>query len=235
MRGTGPNMSAARKRRKDVGRYQQSRPCARTLPEGFFSPHNNADVETTDIEADAPDRRQGRERRATPPRRERWLPRFAFYSHLWVGVIFTVVLLVISITGILLNHKRGLGLMPEVENVPTRTFGASLSLGELATRALTEAGDARNPEEGIDRMDVRPRDGLVKVRLRDPSSTEVTLNLADGRVLHVGARGDVFLEKLHSGEIFGSRGILLSDAGAVALTLLLVTGYWLWLRPRWRR
>ena len=181
------------------------------------------------------DRRAGAERRAVPPRRERWLPRFAFYSHLWVGVVFTVVLLIISVTGILLNHKRGLGLMPEVENAPTAAFNSSLSLGDLGARALAEVGETRPAEEAIDRMDVRPRDGLVKVRLRTPGSTEITLNLADGRVLHVGERGDVFLEKLHSGEIFGSQGVLLSDAGAVALTVLLITGYWLWLRPRWRR
>ncbi len=193
-------------------------------------------MDKTDTEIpSAVDRRAGAERRAVGPRRERWLPRIAFYSHLWVGVVFTVVLLAISITGILLNHKRGLGLMPEVEHAPTAAFASALSLGELGTRALAEVGDSRSVEEGIDRMDVRPRDGLVKVRLRDPGSTEVTLNLADGRVLHVGERGDVFLEKLHSGEIFGSQGVLLSDAGAVALTVLLVTGYWLWLRPRWRR
>ena len=193
-------------------------------------------MEKTEAEVvPTPERRAGTERREIGPRRERWLPRFAFYSHLWIGVLFTVVLLVISVTGILLNHKRGLGLMPEVEHTPTGAFSTALTLGELGARALAEAGDARSAEEGIDRMDVRPRDGLVKVRLRDPSSTEVTLNLADGRVLHMGARGDVFLEKLHSGEIFGSRGVLLSDAGAVALTVLLITGYWLWLRPRWRR
>lgn len=193
-------------------------------------------MEETDTDIPpATDRRAGTERRAVGPRRERWLPRVAFYSHLWIGVLFTVVLLVISVTGILLNHKRGLGLMPEVDNVPIGAFSTSLPLGELGARALSAGGDSRSPEEGIDRMDVRPRDGLVKVRLRDPSSTEITLNLADGRVLHVGARGDVFLEKLHSGEIFGSRGVLLSDAGAIALTLLLITGYWLWLRPRWRR
>ena len=170
-----------------------------------------------------------------PSRRERWLPRFAFYSHLWLGVIFTVVLLVISITGILLNHKRGLNLMPEVEHAPTGEFSAALSLDELALRALRAAGDSGAPAAAIDRMDVRPRDGLIKVRLRDATSTEVTLDLTDGRVLHMGDRGDVFLEKLHSGEIFGSQGVLLSDAGAVALTILLITGYWLWLRPRWRR
>ena len=193
-------------------------------------------METTDLQQDAADdRRTGRERRTVGPRRERWLPRFAFYSHLWVGVVFTVVLLVISITGILLNHKRGLGLMPEVDHAPNGEFAAALPLDDLARRALRAVGDSASTESVIDRMDVRPRDGLVKVRLRDAASTEVTLDLLDGRVLNIDSRGDVFLEKLHSGEIFGSRGILLSDAGAVALTVLLITGYWLWLRPRWRR
>ena len=192
-------------------------------------------METTDIEMDPPERREGRERRSVPPRRERWLPRFAFYSHLWVGVVFSVVLLVISITGILLNHKRGLGLMPEVDHVPSGEFAAALTLDDLARRALREVGDSAAPDLAIDRMDVRPRDGLIKVRLRDAASTEVTLDIVTGRVLAVDSRGDVFLEKLHSGEIFGSQGVLLSDAGAIALTILLITGYWLWLRPRWRR
>jgi uncharacterized iron-regulated membrane protein len=54
-------------------------------------------------------------------------------------------------------------------------------------------------------------------------------------VLHIGPRGDAFLEKLHSGEIFGSQGVLLSDAGAVALVITLITGVWLWLAPRLRQ
>ena len=44
----------------------------------------------------------------------------------------------------------------------------------------------------------------------------------------------MFLEKLHSGEIFGSRGVLLSDAGAIILVLTLITGIWLWLAPKLR-
>ena len=173
------------------------------------------------------------------PRRHRPMTRVAFYAHLWLGVIFTVALLVISATGVLLNHKRGLGLMPDVANAPERPFAESLPLDRLATIALEAAGEARgdreaaNAERAIDRMDVRPRDGLVKVRMRDAASTEVTVDLTSGRVLHVGPRGDVFLEKLHSGEIFGGlRWVLLSDAAAIALVVTLVTGYWLWLAPR---
>lgn len=162
------------------------------------------------------------------------LSRAAFYAHLWLGVLFTAVLLVISITGILLNHKMPLGLMPDVSHEPTAEFAVALPLAELARRALDAAGESGGIAS-IDRMDVRPRSGLVKVRMRDPESTEVTLDIASGSVLHIGARGDVFLERLHSGEALGDGWVLLSDAGAVALIVLLVSGYWLWLWPRWRR
>ena len=162
------------------------------------------------------------------------LQRAMFYAHLWLGVLFTVVLLGVSITGIVLNHKRGLGLMPQVENPAPRPLAASLPLAALAYRARAAAGldEATAP---IDRMDVRPDDGYVKVRFDDPAFTEVTVDLATGAALHVGERGDVFMEQLHSGELFGKRWVYLTDAAAVALTLLLLSGYWLWLAPRWRR
>jgi hypothetical protein len=168
-----------------------------------------------------------------PARQSRWIYRVAFYAHLWLGVVFTVALLSISITGILLNHKRGLGLMPEVSNTPTALFTNAMPLAELALKARAAGGTVIGNTE-VDRMDVRPGDGLVKVRFSDPASTEVTLDIYSGRTLHIGRRGDVFLERLHSGETFGKRWVLLSDAAAIALVLLLITGYWLWLVPRWK-
>jgi len=179
--------------------------------------------------------------RPTPPPRpqpaapRRTLGRTAFYGHLWFGVLFTAALLVIAVTGILLNHKRGLGLMPDVPHEPTAPFASALSLDSLAAIALraapVQAGAAPTAEGTVDRMDVRPRNGFVKVRLRDAASTEVTVDLATGRVLHVGRRGDVFLEKLHSGEALAG-WVWLSDAAAIALVVTLITGYWLWLAPK---
>ena len=186
---------------------------------------------------------------ASPVKRGRPLTRGAFYAHLWLGVILTIALTVISVTGVLLNHKRGLGLMPDVPHEPERPFTEALPLARLAAIAIdtltraqgasgasgatTDDGEALDPARAVDRMDVRPRNGFVKVRMRDASSTEVTVDLASGRVLHVGPRGDVFLEKLHSGEIFGGlRWVLLSDAAAIGLVITLVTGYWLWLAPK---
>ncbi len=169
--------------------------------------------------------------------------RIAFYAHLWLGVIFTAALLVIAVTGIALNHKRGLGLMPDVAHETSASLAASLPLDSLANIAhaafaqlpVAGANEHRGASPTIDRMDVRPRDGFVKVRMRDRASTEFTVDLSTGRVLHVGPRGDVFFEKLHSGEAFGSAWVVLSDAAAVALLVTLVSGYWLWLAPKMRR
>lgn len=177
-----------------------------------------------------------------PPRRR--LARVAFYVHLWLGVVTTVALIAISATGILLNHKRGLGLMPDVSHAPTAAFASALPLEQLANAALEAApveakggwksGDSVDIRL-IDRMDVRPRNGYVKVRLRDKASMEMTVDIASGKVIHAGRRGDVFLEKLHSGEAFGGPMVILSDIAAIALVLTLITGYWLWLAPKLRR
>ena len=171
--------------------------------------------------------------------------RIAFYVHLWLGVLSTIALIAISVTGILLNHKRGLGLMPDVPHEPTGEFISAIALERLAAAALEAAPPESRPGWSpgdpvnvalLDRMDVRPRDGYVKIRLRDKASMEMTVDINSGQVVHTGRRGDVFLEKLHTGEIFGGiRFVILSDIAAIALVLTLITGYWLWLVPKLSR
>lgn len=180
----------------------------------------------------------------TRPARRR-LSRIAFYVHLWLGVLSTIALIAISVTGILLNHKRGLGLMPDVEHEPTGQLAAALPVERWAEAALAAAPAVSRPGWNpgdpvdiglIDRMDVRPRSGYVKVRLRDKASMEMTVDLNSGEVIHTGRRADVFLEQLHTGEIFGGlRFVILSDIAAIALVLTLITGYWLWLVPKLAR
>lgn len=156
--------------------------------------------------------------------------------HLWLGVVFSGALFVIAVTGIALNHKRGLGLMPDVSHSPTGEFAAALPLAELAAIGLRAGSAGENGEPAplshVDRMDVRPKNGYVKVRLKDAAVTEVTVDLVTGKVLHVGPRGDSFIEKVHSGEVFGDSWVLLSDAAAVVLAVTVITGFWLWMAPR---
>ena len=166
--------------------------------------------------------------------RQRRLARFAFYSHLWIGVLSTVLLLVIGVTGILLNHKTSLNLMPDVESPAIDDVRNALSLSAIVSHSDTAILSALGAVPAVDRIDVRLRSGLAKVRYRDNANHEVTVDLSTGEILEVGERNDVFIEKLHSGEIFGDGWVLLSDAAALGLIVLLISGYWLWLFPRWR-
>lgn len=169
-------------------------------------------------------------RRRRPSRRARAVTRWMFYTHLWLGVIITFLVIIIAITGIMLNHKRIFGFMPGTDIKHPGAFALSLPLPELAQLA----GNAVAPEvaaSGIDRMDVRPDKGIIKIRFNDTRITEVTLALHDGAVLVTGLRNDSFLEQLHSGDVFGSEGYLLSDLAAGALILLLLSGFWIWLYP----
>ncbi|MDT8367799.1 MAG: PepSY-associated TM helix domain-containing protein [Longimicrobiales bacterium] len=155
-----------------------------------------------------------------------------FHTHLWIGVLSAALVIVVSVTGILLNHKRTFGLMPDVAGVEAGLEGA-LPLADVVRAAEGAVGNAV-AAGGVDRIDVRPDDGLAKVRFADRLVTEATVALRTGEVLHVGERNDVFLEKLHSGEIFGDRWTLLSDALAVGLLILLLSGTWMWLYPKAR-
>lgn len=168
-----------------------------------------------------------------PFRRPRRLARSIYYIHRWLGVAATATLVIVCTTGILLNHKVELGLMPDVPHEPSGPFLQALTLSDLASRAA-EAVAPGISASGIDRMDVRPSDGLVKVRYDDRHVTEVTLDINTGEVLAVGERNDHFLERLHSGQLFGDLWVLVSDAGAVFLLGILATGYWLWLYPKSR-
>lgn len=174
----------------------------------------------------------GRRRRRAMDPLTRTIARGMFYTHLWLGVLITILVLSLSVTGILLNHKKTLGFQPSAENEAPAPLASSLPLAELEARA--RAVDVELAEVPIDRMDVRPVDGVVKLRFDDAITTEVILALDDGRVLSHSSRGDVFLERLHSGELFGDGWILLSDAAAAGLVLLTISGIWLWLFPRWR-
>jgi hypothetical protein len=180
----------------------------------------------------------GSKRRTPPPRshhggRTRTVARWMFHSHLWLGIAASGITLLLCATGILLNHKRGLGLMPDPAHTAAGAFENALPLAELARRASVAVG-TDVAAAGVDRMDVRPGDGIVKVRFDDRRVMEATVDLVSGEVVHIGERNDVFLEKLHSGEIFGGRWVLLTDFAAVLLGILVISGYWIWLYPRSR-
>jgi hypothetical protein len=82
----------------------------------------------------------------------------------------------------------------------------------------------------IDRLDVRPEKGIVKVQCRNRH--ELQLDLATGTVLSSTVRRSDFIESLHDGSYFGEYAKLaVFLPSALILLGLWASGMWLWYVP----
>ena len=190
--------------------------------------------------------KRSQEVRRSPRRWADWLRA----THVWFGALTAAAVILVSVTGIVLNHTEALGWgsqgPPPVSG--SGNIAEAMPVNDLLRAALREGGarglQTRNelrrlgPTTGpsdIDRAMFRPRTSTAQVRLRDAMHTEVVLDWSTGEVLDVGERHDVRLEHLHSGEAFGQRGVVLTDVLAVVLVGLCVGGAAIWLRRLRRR
>lgn len=153
--------------------------------------------------------------------------------HSWVSVLCALPLLVVLCSGLLLMLKKDFAwIQPPTQRgadaPPSISFDAVLKAAAGAPAAgITSWAD-------IDRMDVRPSHGVIKVRSH--RGWEVQVDASTGQVLHTAFRRSDFIEAIHDGSFFHDlvkQWIFLPTA--VAVLMLWVTGMYLWLAPRLRR
>ena len=82
----------------------------------------------------------------------------------------------------------------------------------------------------IDRLDVRPGKGIVKIRSKN--NWELQLDLANANILSSKYRRSDFIESLHDGSFFGDWSkLIIFLANGLILLGLWFTGMWLWYLP----
>jgi uncharacterized iron-regulated membrane protein len=153
--------------------------------------------------------------------------------HRWGAVGVALPLVVIITTGLLLQVKKQ---VPWVQP-PTRqgsTGGPMVGLEQILTAARTAPAAAIDGWDDVDRLDLRPADGIVKVHARN--RWEVQVDLGTGGVLQARYRRSDLIESLHDGSFFHDRAKLLVFLPAGVLLLMLwCTGVYLWVLPVWSR
>lgn len=149
--------------------------------------------------------------------------------HRWGAVAVGLPFLVVIASGLLLQVKKQVPWVQPAEqrtavSVPTLTWEGILA----AAQALPQAGVTT--WEDIDRLDVRPSKGIVKVITK--SRWELQLALEDGRVLQTAYRRSDLIEQLHDGSFFGDPAKLwiFLPSGLVVFGLWL-TGLYLFVLP----
>lgn len=140
-----------------------------------------------------------------------------------------VPLIFVISTGLLLQLKKQLTWVQPAERrgtgtEPVVTMDAILESSRSAPDAGIETWD------DIDRLDVRPGKGLIKVRSR--GGIEIQIDASTGAVLQTAPRRSDLIESLHDGSFFGQiakLGVFLPSG--VILLALWMTGAYLWILP----
>ncbi|MDT8415932.1 MAG: PepSY-associated TM helix domain-containing protein [Flavobacteriaceae bacterium] len=159
--------------------------------------------------------------------------------HKWIALPALVFMFIIGSTGLLLGWKKQTSLLPPTQKGMTAQTSAWLSLDKLTDIAQKYVSDSLHLDETIDRMDVRPDKGIVKIRFVNYFQ-EVQLDLQTGKILSVSTRGSDIIEKIHDGSILdyfiGTPGdelkLIYTTLSASSLILLSFSGFWLWYNPK---
>lgn len=153
--------------------------------------------------------------------------------HRWGSILIALPALCILLTGVVLQLKKQSdwiqpGTQRGTERVPALSFSEILEIAKSVPEAEILSWD------DIDRLDVRPGKGMLKVRAKN--RWEVQLDAASGEVLQVAFRRSDLIESLHDGSFF-SDSIKLFMFLPVALILLVLwgTGVYLFFLPQLAR
>jgi uncharacterized iron-regulated membrane protein len=149
--------------------------------------------------------------------------------HRWGAIAIGLPLLCVVTSGLLLQVKKQFPwIQPHEQRTPVSAPSVGWDVILAAAKAMPEAGV--QGWEDIERVDVRPSKGIMKVITN--SRWEAQLALADGAVLQVAYRRSDLIEQLHDGSFFGDAAKLwiFLPAGMV-LFALWMTGLYLWALP----
>ena len=149
--------------------------------------------------------------------------------HRWGSIAIAVPTLVVLVSGVVLQLKKeSAWIQPKTQSGSDLTPQISFEEILAAAKAVPEA-EIRTWED-IDRLDVRPGKGMLKIRAKN--RWEVQLDAATGTVLQVAYRRSDLIESIHDGSFF-SDGVKLWIFLPTAIVLLVLwgTGVYLFLLP----
>lgn len=154
--------------------------------------------------------------------------------HRWIGISLAVFFVVTAITGLLLGWKKNVEtLQPATRQGTSPDLLTWKSFDEVARAAQYAMDSVRQGESNvIDRMDVRPKDGIIKVLFKS-GYWEAQVDGKTGKVLSVAQRHSDWIEHIHDGSIindFFKLGYV--NVLGLGLMLLAITGVWLWYGPK---
>jgi len=149
--------------------------------------------------------------------------------HRWAAIITAIPLFIVVTTGILLQLKKELDwVQPPTQKGQGKEPTVSMEAILMATKTVPDA-EVRSWND-IERVDIRPKDGIAKVQCKN--RMEVQVDLQTGRVLQKSERRSDLIESIHDGSWFHESAKLYVFLPAAIIVLgLWGTGIYLWVLP----
>ncbi|NNE67966.1 MAG: PepSY domain-containing protein [Pyrinomonadaceae bacterium] len=153
--------------------------------------------------------------------------------HSWVSIIVAVPIIVIIASGLLLQVKKQVAWIQPAE-VKGSGKSPEISLQKILESAKTVPEAKIETWDDVNRLDVRPSKGMVKVRAEN--DWEIQIDLSNGEVLQSAYRRSDIIESIHDGSFFHDyvKLWLFLPAG-ICLLALWLTGIYMFFQPRWAR
>ena len=149
--------------------------------------------------------------------------------HKWGSIIIALPLLVVLVTGVLLQLKKQFSFI-QPPTIKGQSAQPTLSFEQILTVAKTVESAQISSWDDVDRLDVRPSKGMLKVRSNN--DVEIQIASGSGEVLHVAVRRSDFIESIHDGTFFEKNANLwLMLPVALISIVLLITGVILFIQP----
>jgi len=157
------------------------------------------------------------------------------------GLTLMLFLFAMGITGLLLGWKKHSGgiLLAETVNGSTTNMEAWLPIKILTTKTLEFAKDSLLFEPILDRIDVRPENGVIKYTFKN-NIHGIQIDAATGNILLVEKRYADLIEQIHDGSLMdktmgwksGIFKLIYTTVISLGLILFCITGFWLWYGPK---
>ncbi len=153
--------------------------------------------------------------------------------HKWIGISLAFFILISSITGVLLGWKKNVPLLqPKMYSGTSSQLTEWKSFDAIANSAKHAIDSVTKRTIEIDRMDVRPDKGVVKVLFAE-GYWEVQVDGRTGKIFSVTQRHADWIEHIHDGSIISEFvKVMYTNIIGIGLITLALSGLYLWFGPK---
>ncbi|MDZ7691310.1 MAG: PepSY-associated TM helix domain-containing protein [Balneolaceae bacterium] len=151
--------------------------------------------------------------------------------HRWGAILTALPFLIVIISGILLQVKKEFSwIQPPSHQGSIINETPAVSFEDILLKASSVDEADISDWEDVDRLDVHPDDGIVKVRSN--TGWELQIDLGTGELLHSQRRRSDVIESMHDGSwFFEGAKLWIFLPSAIIVAILWITGIYLFFLP----